>query len=225
MTDDRTKRPDWPLSGPVDDTVDEATDRFTLLDDTPQIQAAFRRLAVRFDEMERRIAAQRSDDLTSIRDEFLNLDEKLRVRLEAVSTEMRERDHKVRADAAAAVGEVSNALAAMRGDLVQHELADTAIHADLTGKSGTNGRVGALSWKVKVIFAILAAIGTAALGSVGMAYKAIRESGEKSGEWAEWRRQVDDERDETEKRLDAHGGALWRLGAFTPAAPAGDHEP
>lgn len=142
---DRDRPRDWPLSGPIDetDTVDEITGRFTALADHPQLQGAFLRIARRLDEIEKRAAEQRSDDLTSIRDEFNNLDQKWRVREEALSKEMRDRDHSVRNDSAKATSHVADAVTDVRKDLIDHEIADTELHADLVGKpGGGDGRIG-----------------------------------------------------------------------------------
>ena len=163
-----TKDPDWPLAGPIDDTVDEATDRFTIAGDTPAIQACFRRLATRLEELEKRLEQLRSDDLTSVRDELLALDAKWRAREDTLVKDVRDRVHKARSDATAALGEVSVSVTNLRADLVEHELADASMHADLVGKTGGgDGRVGELTrsmalWR-KIMLGLVAGIAGSAL--------------------------------------------------------------
>ena len=207
-----TKDPDWPLSGPIDETVDEATDRFSVAGETPAIQACFRRLSVRLEEMERRLDQLRSDDLTSVRDELLSLDAKWRAREDTLTKEMRDRDHSVRNDAAKASAEVADMVADLRSDLVDHELADAKVHTDIRGENGKNGKIGRLEerqaatdrrikWAAGIVVSIL-------LASAGGAFAALEKMNERAREAG----REDERKRQLERRLDRVEGYLLGSG-------------
>lgn len=110
----------------------------------------------------------------------------------------------------------------LANDINAHEFADIEFHADLTGKSGTNGRLGALgarigameSWKKWVV----GAIGSAALllGSGIRFYVAQRE------QWASLVtevRQLRADVDYWRGRAEEHRAALIRAGLLFPMPP------
>lgn len=133
--------------------------------------------------------------------------------VDELEKELRRRDHKIREDVTAEFSRLSE-------ELKQHELADTKVHTDLVGAAGTNGKVGELNRRVGLIWGLLIAVALLAAGAAGGAIAAVRSSGRDDGALDEWRRQVDAERAADDVRLEAITGALWRLGAFSPAPPA-----
>jgi hypothetical protein len=163
-------------------------------------------------------------DTGPLRDELADLGREMRRRdeealktsaaaIEAVRGEMRKGDHKSREDAVASIGQVSVAFASHERDYIK-------FRADLVGESKTDGRLGEMARSLGRLWALVVTVGILFGGAIGTAVAVARSSGTEEGDLRSWRRQVDAERADTERRLEAITGALWRLGAFTPAPPA-----
>lgn len=93
---------------------------------------------------------------TATREAFKRGDERLeavRAELAALAKEMRDRDHAVRNDLSARIEDLS-------ADVRRHVEADLALHTELVGRQGNNGRLGALAGRVAGLEATAAAHAT-----------------------------------------------------------------
>jgi hypothetical protein len=110
-------------------------------------------------------------------------------------------------------------------DLNEHILKDTQLHTDLTGKDGTNGKLGRLRGDVDGVRKILIAIAMAVLTSLGVAAKALITVGEERGEQRTRMRQLETSLDLLQRRAEENRAALIRAGlvvpvpSFQPALP------